>query len=258
MDWITTAKQLPVGHKTRTDCECGSGKTVIVNHLPKLYTARCFRCDFNEYEYKGKLSLEELARIKALNELALNSNFELDLPPDFTTEIPLEGRLWLYSGGLSPSIWNELGFGYSKSWERVIMPVYEQGELVWFQARAILPEQKPKYIQPSHDRSSIMFKMLKGSKERVVVVEDILSAIRVGKHTNAVSLLGTKITTEQASYLSNFDKVTLWLDNDRAGKRGAFAIKKALSLVTEVDSIVTDEDPKKLTDEQILRKLDEN
>jgi 5S rRNA maturation endonuclease (ribonuclease M5) len=255
MDWKTTAQQLPVGHKVRIDCECGSGKTVIVNHLPKAYTAKCFRCDFTDYLEKGKLTLQELARLKELNKLALESKFELELPSDFTTEIPLEGRLWLYSGGISPTVWSKLGFGYSKHWERVVMPVYNNGELVWFQARAILKGQKPKYIQPSQDRSNIMFKMLKKSKERVVVVEDILSAIRVGKHENAVSLLGTKITTEQAAELSKYNKVTLWLDNDKAGRKGAYAIKKALSLVTDVDNIVTDEDPKRLSDKQIKELL---
>ena len=157
------------------------------------------------------------------------------------------------------SDWSRLGFGYSESLERVIMPVYVDNnpnkELVWYQGRALLQGQKPKYVQPSKERDQIMFILDKPPKERIVVVEDILSAVRVGAHVAASSLLGTKITTAQANRLAEYKRVTLWLDSDRAGKRGANAIKKTLSLLTDVDMVVTEEDPKKLSDEQIKEIL---
>lgn len=255
MNWIETAQDLPLGHKTRIDCECGSGKTLVINHNNKYYSAHCFRCDFDEYHNKGKQTLGELARIKALNEAAESLNLQLELPADFTTEIPLHGRLWLYSGGLTPSDWGSLGFGYSKELDRVVMPVYKAGKLVWYQCRALIDGQKPKYIQPSKDRHEVMFVQHTESKERIVVVEDILSATRVGKHIASASLLGTKITTAQANELAQYERVTLWLDSDRAGRKGAYKIKKALSLLTNVDSVVTEEDPKVLSDEQIKEVL---
>ncbi len=255
MKWLEIAQQLQLGHKTRVDCSCGSGKTLIVNHNNKYYSAHCFRCDVNNYHDKGTQTLEELARIKALNEAVLDANLPLALPSDFTLEIPLHGRLWLYTGGLSESDWRELGFGYSKEWERVVMPIYKDNQLIWYQARAILQGQKPKYVQPSKDRQEIMFIKHTKLKERIVIVEDILSAVRVSKHIAAASLLGTKITTAQAAELSKYKRVTLWLDNDKAGRQGAYKIKKTLSLLVDVDSVVTEEDPKVLSDEQIKEIL---
>ena len=136
------------------------------------------------------------------------------------------------------------------------MPIYnDTGNLIWYQCRALLKGQKPKYIQPAKERDKVMFIQNKMLKERIVIVEDILSAVRVGKHIAAASLLGTKITTAQANELAEYSNVTLWLDSDKAGRKGSYKIKKTLSLLTNVDSIVTEEDPKELTDERIKELL---
>lgn len=261
MEWIQIAEQLPTGHKTRGNCpkDCGSGGTLIINHNTKGYSAHCFRCDFNDFQSKGKQSLAELARIRDLNDKAININLPLELPNDYTTEIPLHGRMWLYKGGITESVWRQYKLGYSASLDRVILPVYsEEGSLVWYQCRAILDGQKPKYIQPSRDRSSIMFRAkYEGATtgDTVIIVEDILSAIRVGRHMQTMSLLGTKITTAQAARLAEFKRVITWLDSDTAGRKGAYTIRKTLGLVTEVGNITTKEDPKLLTDKKIKEIL---
>ena len=207
------------------------------------------------------MSIKELQRIKELNANALLNTYEIALPKDFTTDIPLQGRLWLYKGSISETTWKEYGLGYSKALERVILPVYRSGKdgpLLWYQCRAILEGQQPKYIQPSASRDTVLFKSrTHGTHNRCVITEDILSAIRVGKHTQAYSLLGTKITTSQANYLSKYDEVITWLDPDKAGVTGAYNIRKALQLITNVRNIVTDVDPKNLSDEQIKEQLND-
>lgn len=91
--------------------------------------------------------------------------------------------------------------------------------------------------------------------KRAVVVEDILSAIRVGSTEQAYSLLGTKVTTEQAATLGKHAEITTWLDGDRAGRQGAYAVRKAVGLVTETSNIVTKDDPKKLSNLEIRKHL---
>lgn len=258
MEWITLAENLPTGQKTRSNCECGDGKTLIINHNTNGYSCHCFRCDFSDFVGKGTQSLNELARIRKLNEEAETINLPLELPNDFSETIPLHGRLWLYKGGITESTWRRYNIGYSESLDRVILPVYDsEDNLIWYQCRALHTDQKPKYIQPSRSRDNVLFSVEKSGKDlqRVIIVEDILSAIRVGKHIPTVSLLGTKITTGQATKLAKFSQVTTWLDPDRAGRRGAYNIRKTLGLVTEVDNIVTLSDPKELTDEQIKETL---
>jgi DNA primase len=257
--WIQIAKDLPINSSTQTECPtgCGSGEKLSVNHSNKDYWCFCYRCGFTETVHKGKQTLADIQKIQKLNEAA-ETPIPLELPNDFTTEIPLAGRLWLYKAGITEQCWRKNNIGYSEVLQRVVLPVYNQdGELVWLQCRAIHSQQKPKYLQPSRDRSTVIFSVSpdRDDNERVVVVEDILSAIRVGKHIRAISLLGTKITTAQAAMLGHYKRVTTWLDSDEAGRRGAYKIRRTLGLITEVDNIVTKLDPKALSDKEILEEL---
>lgn len=261
MLWLEQAENLPVGHKARVNCdECGnSNNSVTINHHFDKFTYYCYACGHTEIRSKGKLTLAELTRLKELNEQASTfRDTEIVLPSDFTTDIPLVGRLWLYSGGISPSTWKRYGIGYSNSLKRVVMPVYNSdGRLIWYQCRAVEKGQSPKYIQPSADKSKVVFKGKNDDKSyrTVVVVEDIMSAIRVSKFINCTSILGTKLSTWHINFLSKYSRVITWLDSDRAGQTGAYQVRKSLSLVTEVGNIVTELDPKKLTDEQIRNEL---
>lgn len=258
--WIQTAENLPQGHNARGDCpeNCGSGGTLsIVNDHKRLWCS-CFRCGFNASESKGQQTLAELARIRELNESAEKMMLSMELPHDFTTTIPRHGRAWLFKAGLSESTYKLHGIGYSKTLDRVILPVFgDKGELIWYQCRALHAGQKPKYLQPARDRSHVLYRghLQPSTDGRAIIVEDILSAIRVGKHIQTYSLLGTKITTAQAARLSKHDRITTWLDPDSAGRKGAYRIRRTLGLLTEVDNIVTTTDPKDLTDKEILEWL---
>jgi len=265
MTWNEIAKNLPCGQNDRADCpSCGEGtntNAAIVNHNPKYYSIHCYACDFNDFESKGVLSLAERQRINELNEAALRVVRKIELPKDISydpEDFSREARMWLYKGGLTPSVWKQYSIGYSKMLERVILPVFNAtGDLIWFQCRAVLAGQKPKYIQPSGDRSNILFVANKTqSTSRVVVVEDIMSAIRVGlatfdSNTQVASLLGTKVTSGQAEYLGQFAICTTWLDGDKAGKRGSYDIRKTIGLLTCCDNIRTEEDPKAYSNKQI-------
>ncbi len=264
MTWLEIAKTLPTGHKTRSDCpKCGEGtntNAAIINHAVRGYSLFCNACGHNPFESKGTQSLADLAELKRLNEEALQPISKLELPNDYTTTIPVEGRLWLYSAGLTESTIRENKIGYSENLRRVVLPVYDSNNrLIWFQGRAILKGQKPKYIQPSRDKGRAIFLKRPDSHtdSGIILVEDILSAIRVGKHITTASLLGTKVNSEQACIIKDYIKATTWLDGDKAGRRGAYNIRKTLGLVCEVGNIVTTVDPKRLSDKQIIQHLKE-
>lgn len=278
MTWLETAKNLPVGQTQRIDCpNCGVGtntNAAIVNHNPKYYSCYCNACGPVAHESKGTLSLEERKHIQQLNEEAENVSNRRDiaLPSDTTynpEDFSREARMWLFKSGLTPTIWRKYRIGYSARLKRVVLPVYDDtGNLIWYQCRAILKGQSPKYLQPSADRSKVCFAAGRtGDCERAIVVEDIMSAIRVGEatstvgddndspRTRAVSLLGTKITSAQADYLSEHSKVSTWLDGDAAGKAGARLVRQVVGMLTEVDNIRTVEDPKAYSNKQILEYL---
>lgn len=258
--WLEIAENLPVGHKARAKCDqdCGQGDTLSITHDTKRFWCSCFRCGHSDQHDKGQQTLGELKRIRDLNEQAASLELTLELPHDFTNDIPSFGRMWLFKAGITESVYREYNIGYSKSLDRVVLPVYNtEGTLEWYQCRALHTGQSPKYLQPARDRSTVLFHGRKGTKDlqRAVIVEDILSAIRVGKHADSYSLLGTKITTEQAAFLSTYPRVTTWLDPDKAGKVGAYKIRRVLGLVTDVDNVVTSTDPKDLSDKEIRKQL---
>lgn len=257
MNWITKAKNLPTNHKARHSCECGTGEPAIINHSLQGYSFYCFRCGEQEFEGKGTQTLEELAHIQELNNQA-NTDLPIELPSDFTNDIPPEGRLWLFKGGVTESQWRHYNFGWSDKMQRVVMPIYKdlktKSQLIWFQARAVHKGQKPKYLNPSGDRTSLVFFTGTKTKE-ITVVEDILSAVRVGTTHHCCSMLGTKITTQQANILSQYDRVTTWLDPDKAGIDGAVSIRKAVGLITETRNITTLKDPKEYSNEEIIKTL---
>lgn len=100
-----------------------------------------------------------------------------------------------------------------------------------------------------------------GTKYSVVIVEDILSAIRVGRHVRSVSLLGTsasaKTLLHEVSIARAMGKlIAVWLDADKAGKVGTNRIRNQLELLgSEPVCIRTTKDPKRYTNQEIKEIL---
>ena len=256
MDWLEVARQLPLGHKRRIAHDCSTDRDMLVSHSEGGYSAYCFRCGPVGFEGHGYQTLEELNRINELNTQAQEPQSN-ELPADFTTEIPQEHILWLARGGISAHRAKCVGIGWSDSMHRIVIPVYDgSGTLVYWQARAIRKWQTPKYTNPPVTKATLLYwthPNTSGSKARVVVTEDILSAIRIGKHVTSASILGTKTSDSQAAQLSEYDQVDYWLDPDQAGHVGAIAGTRKLGLVTNTSILGKDceVDPKNLSDRAI-------
>lgn len=96
----------------------------------------------------------------------------------------------------------------------------------------------------------------------VVIVEDVLSCIRVGEYLPTGSLLGTSVG--HAGALENIlthsgvlkPRVGVWLDPDRAGVTGTAKLQRTLSLMGLEHTLLTSrKDPKNLTDYEIRSTL---
>lgn len=88
----------------------------------------------------------------------------------------------------------------------------------------------------------------------VVIVEDILSAGRVGHFIPCDALLGT---TTNAHRYDSYTTVLLWLDPDKAGQKGITKMIKALRWTTAFKVITSRADPKCLTNDGIKEILKE-
>lgn len=256
MTWLEVAKKLPRGGKLRMVHGCDKDKSMIVSHGNEGYNAYCFRCGnvgFEPFGYRTLAELEEIKRIDSDARRIANSK-TLTLPEKSGT-MPPEGVLWLAQAGLSQQRASRNGIYWSDAIKRVVIPVYSENKLVYWQARRVLDEPTAKYINPSIDRSDILYKVLpdtqESTTERLVITEDIMSAIRVGKHLPTYSLMGTKTSSAQLTQIIQYNRVSIWLDPDKAGEEGAAKLRKAASLFTNVDIINSKADPKCLSDKEI-------
>lgn len=261
-DYLEKAKALPIGGDARIEHWCGDGQVIKISHTNKGYSAYCFRCGskgFTPIERKTLSDFDILKQEEAVAELSQT----MRLPDDFTTEIPTQHALWLYKAGLHMDRIRTLGFGYSSKLARVVLPVYDNGVLVYVQARATMyPEQKPKYLNlKGAQKDDIIYhckpeQHLEGYRDTVVVTEDILSAARVGEVCNAISILGTKLSNGQAIKIAEYARVIWWLDSDDAGIKGVRKGSQQLQfLIGNQFDIRTEKDPKLYSSRKIRNIL---
>jgi hypothetical protein len=265
--WLVAAKALPAGRSNKI-AHCATDRSCIVSNEKHGYRAHCFRCGPVGFVKHELFSIGQLARRK--QELELLAERETKLPKDFTTDIPASEAIWLYKAGVSHAIARHYGFGYSASLRRVILPVYENKKLMGFTARSTIGE-KPKYIERMVPEAifradpAVGLASEAGWREAVgpdlVLVEDILSAVRVGRVVRqACSVLGTSVSYLQThSILAGQSKglrIAVWLDPDKAGVTGAFRLVRSLAVMGhDVQQIKTKKDPKYYSNREIREWL---
>ncbi len=256
-DWLKIAKSLPLGGKQRFAHECGRKKDAIVSHNEQGYSCYCFKCGPVGFHGHGYQTLEDLERIRSLNTLAQKEQTH-EIPPDTILDIPPEHFTWLSMGGISADRAKSLNIGWSPRHGRIILPLYgTNGTCLYWQGRAVSKGQFPKYTNPPVPKNDLIYWVHpdSGPTEDCVVTEDILSAIRVGKHISAGSILGTKTSNGQASQLRGYRRVTYFLDPDLPGVEGAKKGARTLSLVTSTSTITADKDPKNYSDRELREIL---
>lgn len=287
--WLVQAKKLPYGGKAKIIC-CGTDPSMIINHTHRGYTGYCFRCSPGEgskFHPHGQLSIKQIAERRAATQELIQN--DVLLPKDFTTDIPDAGKVWLLKGGISNLLQKAYSIGYSPYYQRVVIPVYKDGELDAFIARSLTGE-KPKYIAKMRNPSNALFvsdtklqfrtdeAQALRSKMDFVITEDILSAIRVGRFVPAGAILGTSASDGVLSRIrscikgrqvgsslawwepqADDSRIAVWLDPDRAGRTGANKLRKALDLAgVQSTYISSGRDPKLLSDREIARILKEH
>lgn len=166
---------------------------------------------------------------------------------NLTDEIPNEYVKWLLKYRIFKSDIELTGIKYDLISKRLMLPLGNNA----YQGRS--NTESPKYWTFG-DKAPVFF----GTGSTVVLVEDWLSAYRIGKITSAVTLLGTSIPLRLLMTLvDNYGRIVLWLDPDNAGITAMHKIRKKLELLTpkSIDIIRSDKDPKDYSDDEIRSYL---
>ena len=145
------------------------------------------------------------------------------------------------AAGLGQSGRGGRGF-YDSFRARIMFPLADaRGRVVGFGARAVRPEQRPKYVNTREGELYHKSRQLFGidlaraeaaRKGRIVVVEgytDVLALHQAGL-TETVAIMGTAVTTEQLAELSRAaGSLFLALDADRSGQEAMLRASRAAS-----------------------------
>lgn len=238
-------KKLLVGQQVRINHDnCSAGvdtkERLYVKRTNDAILAYCHNCGGWGVAGVNKGFIKCIQELLEHEAPPKNERGELVLPDDIVKNPdawPMQARNWVYQYGIGREeiIDNELC--YSDSWGRVILPVYQDGKLVYWQGRAVGEKQDPKYISAkAHDK---VMAWMHGSTwmspsllKSCVIVEDLLSAIKASRYVDSVALLGTSPDIDDLTKrLENYKSVGIFLDPDHAGQTKAIELEKRLSLV---------------------------
>lgn len=127
-----------------------------------------------------------------------------------------------------------------------------------YSGRYMRSGQKPRYFFSGQKAYK---HLLVGSGERpvepLVIVEDIVSAIKVGRSATALPLFGSSIPLEDLRTVSEpFSRVRIWLDSDKHRQSLQMASRLALVTGKDVRTIYTRLDPKCQNDARIRELLE--
>ena len=250
-EWRSIAASLALNSSVRAS-HCGTSTSAVISRQPGRISIHCFKCGENRWE-PNIATLKEIAHPPVSTSLVS----DLRLPKDLSYNLSAPALHWLSKYGVSRDTAGSLHFATSAITQRLYMPVLKDGSWIAYQARS-LNGQRPKYLN-STGIAQIGSVFIGGihASNFVVIVEDIISALRVGRLYNALSTLGTQLNLEKLSTcLKVFGRKTfvLWLDGDGAGVSGRRKMRRTLELHgLEVRTISTPKDPKEYTDAEVAQ-----
>jgi len=222
------------------DCDNG------VDHKARLWirrnedgsvAAHCHNCQRNGF-YKDRKFQRPLSSLLCKSNKT-NKAGELQLPSDATKEFenwPAKAKVWLFKARLTDEEIDKYGFRWSPGYGRVIIPVYDSdNKLVFWQGRAINPDPM-KYLNVSGEIKTHLFYSGVRHGKTVVIVEDVLSAIRVGEYIPSLCSMGVSFNDKQVLEIANgFDQAVIFLDDDNPTVR-----KMQLRLYKELKCLMND------------------
>lgn len=245
------------------ECSAGKDPCLIVTRFPTHWKYYCHRCKWSGEKVIENLPPEDIVKLWKANQIKRGvpnqQSDEVRLPLDFTNEIYEKcpkGAVWLMKYGITPHEISKYNIGYSPTYKRIIFPVYQNNELVYWQGRTVneVTKDNPKWINiKQRGRKDIYFRATAGNAVTIVLVEDIISAIKVARHSECVALLGSYITDDLILSLA-LHRVLIWLDEDKKNEAVKYLMRmKSLGIAATLR--VTSKDPKEYSTDEIKEIL---
>jgi hypothetical protein len=216
-------------------CHSSDGFITFANE-----SRHCFVCDYHEHP---ETTIEMLkSSVIPIKNKQWN---EVELPNDFDYYLPQQALKWVQSYGLTATEIRRNKLGWSDTKESIIFPVFDEtGCLKMYQERYFgVDPNRPKY-RTTGNKADIIHLPDPVKHDTIVVVEDMVSAIKVSRVTNCMPLLGNTLSIPVAMKLRlRFKRARVWLDANMMQK----SVRTSLTLSElglPTTTIFTDKDPK--------------
>jgi hypothetical protein len=242
----------PVGvsvKEVHQGCSVSGSPAMKIETTPEGTWFYCFGCRESFFLRAKSTYSEYRQRTQQATQAEMQKRASKDwsLPADASRNLPADALVWLTKMHFGPHLINETGIQYSDKLDRVIFPL----DIGW-QGRCLDHKTKraPKWVTHSPSK----YQIYGHSTGRIVLVEDIPSAIRVYKAGYSVlCLMGTP--HRMPVLLHETQRATLWLDYDRAGGGAASVLRRELLWSTTVDRVASKKDPKYYSNKEIREIL---
>lgn len=207
--------------------------------------AFCFGCKFTEPATKSLTPFRAPVKYHSPH----------SLPHDAHKTIGVKGWQWLTKYGIRAS--ETEGWLWSEEKQYLIFPLLKKGDIieVW-QARNLAGGRSSHKYITFGPVSDVLYTV--GHGEPVVLVEDMLSAVKVGRVCTGVPIFGSNIPLKLlTSLLVRFRRLGIWLDRDKASE--ALKTHSRASQLGFADQFVvlTDLDPKEYAEDEIKRLVNQ-
>lgn len=220
--------------------------------------AHCFSCTYRIMATGHEIIVRQQRR-DAQNEEEVKE-LPAQLPADAQKKIDVKALQWLDKYGIirDEIIENDIRWSDFKQW--LIFPIREQGgSLLAWQARnfQINEQYASKWISRGNMQAIMhVLGFKKHPDSPLVVVEDVVSAIKVARHSRALCVFGSQIQVRQFLRMKYLTKeIILWLDGDKYVESLAFSKKAKLVTGLPTRVIFTSRDPKDHSDDEIKNIL---
>ena len=257
MAWQDTARSLTFGQKRKV-AHCGPDPSAYISNRSVGLSLHCFRCGANEFVPHGRLSASDVLAMRQRDEEDAGSGY-----PDVTSladsGVPTPAHLWVLRAGITPERASEqYGFGWSDRSSRVIVPILHDGQPTGLWTGRAIDGRKPKYLASKSASAACWYRLQRGKTTPVIVVEDVLSAIRIHEAGyNSLAVLGTTVGPTQATLVADYP-VIAWFDGDKAGRNGFVKLRKALAPYgVDPKRIQTERDPKQYGRREIIKYIED-
>ncbi len=178
-----------------------------------------------------------------------------ELPEDTTNVLDPRATAWVKKYGITDAEIDENKMLWSEEKQLLIFPVLnEVGEVLMWQGRYFGPKKThPKYLTRGL-KESLVHIIGQDKPGPLVLTEDLISSIKVGRQQPAMPIWGSAISAELVQQVRLlYPHVVLWLDFDKRDTSIKLAMKHCLWI--HIDPLITQLDPKCHSDLEIAKFL---